>query len=124
MNKFERIFLYTVLAILVFYVFLVDNNAESQVAIQEEIRTRSILIVNDEGREVVMLCSNEAGHGGIVIFNKESTVATNMMATEDGGMVSIANKAGKLVAIMGVDENDNGEIRVYNKNRKVIGSLP
>jgi hypothetical protein len=35
MKKLERIFLYTVLAILVFYVFLVDGNVESQVAIQE-----------------------------------------------------------------------------------------
>ena len=49
MKAFERIFLYTVLAVLIFYMFLVDGNVESQVAIQEEIRARSIIIVNDEG---------------------------------------------------------------------------
>jgi hypothetical protein len=53
MKKLERIFLYTVLAMLVFYVFLVDGNVESKVAIQEEIRARHIVIVNDAGREVV-----------------------------------------------------------------------
>jgi len=35
MKALERIFLYSVLAVLVFYVFLVDGNVESQVAIQE-----------------------------------------------------------------------------------------
>ena len=37
MKAFERIFLYSVLAILVFYVFLVDGNVESKEVIQEEI---------------------------------------------------------------------------------------
>ena len=36
----------------------------------------------------------------------------------------VTNKDGTLVAGMGVNENDNGEIRVYNKNRNVIGNLP
>ena len=61
MKAFERIFLYSVLVILVFYVFLVDNNAESQVAIQEEIRARSIVIVNDVGQEVVLLSASANG---------------------------------------------------------------
>ena len=102
MKAFERIFLYTVLAILVFYVFLVDGNVESQVAIQEEIRARRISIVNDEGREVVKLLTND----------------------EDNGVVQIYNKDGTLVAEMRVSKNDNGEILVGNKNNKVIGSLP
>lgn len=58
MKKLERIFLYTVLAILVFYVFLVDGNVESQVAIQEEILARRIAIVNDAGQEVVLLSTS------------------------------------------------------------------
>ena len=102
MKKFERIFLYSMLAILFFYVFLVDGNVESQEAIQEEIRARSIVIVNDEGREVVKLLTND----------------------EDNGVVQIYNKNGTLVAEMRVSKNDNGEILVGNKNNKVIGSLP
>ena len=147
MKTFERIFLYTVLAILVFHVFLVDGNVESQVAIQENIRARYISIVNDEGQEVVMLSSDKAGHGGVIIYNKDGTVAASMMAREDGGMIGSANKAGALVTIMGVteddnglilvankvgncgvimdvNENENGEIRVYSKDGKEIASLP
>ena len=59
MKAAERIFLYTVLAILVFYVFLVDGNVESQVAIQEEIRAKRIVIVNDAGQEVIKLLTND-----------------------------------------------------------------
>ena len=102
MKKLERIFLYTVLAILVFYVFLVDNKVESRVAIQEEIRARRIVIVNDAGQEVVKLLTND----------------------EDNGVVQIYNKDGTLVAEIRVSKNDNGEILVGNKNNKVIGSLP
>ena len=102
MKALERIFLYTVLAILVFYVFLVDDNVESKVAIQEEIKARRIAIVNDAGQEVVKLLTND----------------------EDNGVVQIYNKDGTLVAEMRVSKNDNGEILVGNKNNKVIGSLP
>jgi len=102
MKAFERIFLYSVLAILVFYVFLVDNKVESKEAIQEEIRARRIVIVNDVGKEVVKLLTND----------------------EDNGVVQIYNKDGTLVAEMRVSKNDNGEILVGNKNNKVIGSLP
>ena len=109
MKAFERIFLYTVLAILVFYVFLVDNKVESRVAIQEEIRARRIVIVNDAGQEVVRLLTNDEDNGVVQIHN---------------GVVQIYNKDGTLVAEMRVSKNDSGEILVGNKNNKVIGSLP
>ncbi|GAF78415.1 unnamed protein product [marine sediment metagenome] len=109
MKKLERIFLYTVLAILVFYVFLVDGNVESKMAIQEEIKARRIAIVNDVGQEVVKLLTNDEDNGVVQIYN---------------GVVQIYNKDGTLVAEMRVSKNDNGEILVGNKNNKVIGSLP
>jgi len=108
-KKLERIFLYTVLAILVFYVFLVDGNVESKMAIQEEIKARRIAIVNDVGQEVVKLLTNDEDNGVVQIYN---------------GVVQIYNKDGTLVAEMRVSKNDNGEILVGNKNNKVIGSLP
>jgi len=70
MKAFERIFLYSVLAILVFYVFLIDNKVESQVAIQEEIRARRITIVNDAGQLVIRLFSL-LNNGEIIIYDKD-----------------------------------------------------
>jgi len=109
MKAFERIFLYSVLAVLMFYVFLVDGNVESKVAIQEEIKARRIAIVNDAGREVVKLLTNDEGNGVVQIHN---------------GVVRIFNKEGSLVAEMRVSKDDSGEILVGDKNHKVIGSLP
>jgi len=147
MKALERIFLYTVLAILVFYVFLIDNNAESQVAIQEEIRARSILIVNDAGQEVVKLWANK--NGGIVsVYNKIGTPVAGICTFEYGGAMGVNNKAGNpVVNMMGFkgnedspaicvyskdgniivalgDYKDDGLIEVYNKKSDMIGSLP
>lgn len=87
MKAIERIFFYSVLAILVFYVFLVDNNVESQGAIQEEIRARRIVIYNDAGQEVVWLSADKDGYGGIVIDNKDGTPVAGMVADENGGSI-------------------------------------
>ena len=54
MKAFERIFLYSVLAVLVIYVFLVDSNVEGKVAIQEEIRAKSISIMNNAGQKLLV----------------------------------------------------------------------
>jgi len=144
MKAFERIFLYTVLAILVFYVFLVDGNVESQEAIQEEIRVRMIEIVNDEGQPVIVLLAdknggtilvgnkndisvvrmgaNEDGSGVEVIYNKDGTHGVKMTASASGGTMSVNNQDGTPVAMMG--GRGNGVIAVLNESGKVIGSLP
>jgi len=124
MKKFERIFLYSVLAILVFYVFLVDENVESQVAIQEEILAKRIAIVNDAGQEVVLLSTSEDDNGAIVIYNKNGTPVAYMGADEYGGIMGVSDKDGDFVAYMGASDEDNGEITVFNKSGKVIGTLP
>lgn len=109
MKSFERFFLYSVIAILAFHVFLVDDNVESQVAIQEEIRARHIAIVNDVGRKVVELGSNDEGNGLVLIHN---------------GVVRLFNKEGGLVAEMRVTKEESGEMVVGNKNHKLIGKIP
>jgi len=122
MKAFERIFLYSVLAVLVFYVFLVDSNVESKVAIQEEIRARSIVIVNDAGQVAVRLWVYEGG-GGVTVYHKNGTLVASMRAYESGGGTTFLNKAGAIVASIGACE-DGGEVAVCNKHGKVIGSLP
>lgn len=103
MKTFERIFLYSVLAILVFYVFLVDNNAESQAVIQEEIRARSIRIVDDKGQATIFLKSDE--HYG-------------------GGQIQIYNKYHQMVVMIAVDSNNEGSISImdmYGKKGRNYG---
>jgi len=91
MKALERILIYSVLAILVLYVFLVNDNVESKIAIQEEIRARSIVIVDDEGQEAIKLCANK-----------------------NGGAISIYNKAGKDPINISIDDNGYGMIVIYD----------
>jgi len=125
MKALERIFLYSALAILVFYVFLVDGNVESKVAIQEEIRARRIIIVNDEGQEVIMLCadSRTGGGGRVDILNGNGTSGLFMSAGKKGGGIGVKDKYGNLVISMFAVE-DTGTIAVCDRDGKVIGSLP
>ncbi len=119
MKKLERIFLYTVLAILVFYVFLVDGNVEGQVAIQEEILARRIAIVNDAGQEVVLFFVDEDDNGLLVIYNKDSTPFVTMGADVDGGLIAVNNKDDTSTAFMGANV-DGGVIGIYNKDSTPI----
>jgi hypothetical protein len=112
MKAFERIFLYSVLAVLVFYVFLVDGNVESQVAIHEDIRARRIAIVNDEGQIVAILCSNEDGNGIIGVCNKDGTTVAGMGASESGGRMEIDNDEGREVVLLSADSRTEGGGRV------------
>jgi hypothetical protein len=93
-------------------------------AIQEDIRAKSIIIVNDEGQEVIRLGSFQEGNGIIGITDKAGTTVASMGAGKDGGRISITNKAGTPVVDMVANEKDNGEIRVFNNSGKEIGSLP
>ena len=109
MKVFERIFLYSVVSLLVFYVFLVDGNVESKEVIQEEIRARSIAIVDDEGQVVVSLWTSKDG-GVINIANKDGITVANISANENGGAIGIFNKTGTPATSMGAAKEGNGAI--------------
>jgi len=112
MKKLERIFLYSVLALLVFYVFLIDGNVESQVAIQKDIRAKRIVIVNDEGQEVVWLFANKDGNGVIGVCNKDGTVVAGVGASKSGGTMEIYNDEGQKVVLLSADSRTEGGGRV------------
>ena len=123
MKAFERIFLYSLLAVLIFYVFLVGNKVESQVAIQEEIRARRIVIVNGAGQEVVELGANKNG-GIISVANNEiGAFSVYVFIDEhDNGMIAITNKFGISVAEIGV-YYDSGAIGVKDKYGIPVASM-
>ena len=114
MKKFERIFLYSVLAILVFHLFLVDEKAESQLAIQEEIIARSIVIVDKDGYPVIMMGADEDDVGAISIYDKGNPVIS-IGVDKDGGLISVGNKESFVVSIGVAGASGGGIINVSNK---------
>jgi hypothetical protein len=139
MKLFERIILYTVIAIMAFHVFMVDDKAESQVAIQEEIRARRISIVNDKGREVIGIRTTPENGGAIAIydqngsielvmasssivtFNKNGRGGITMTTSDEGGSISIDDKKG-VTGIKIFVGNESSLITTYDKNG-VMGTL-
>lgn len=83
MKRLERILLYLVLAVLIFYIFLVNDNVESKATIYDEIRVRNLVIVDSEGREAVRLTTNKNG-GAIRIYNKAGKYPIEI-SIDDGG---------------------------------------
>ena len=148
MKVWERIFLYSVIVIMAFHLFLVDSKVESQVRVQEEIRAKRIVIMNDEGQPVVILWAYEEGGGVVSIYNRDGAGGINMGAyKEDGGRIDIYNKAGTPVVgigttvgergfigisndigntVVGMTHTDEGHggIYVFDRDRKPLDSLP
>lgn len=121
MKAFERIFLYSVLAVLLFYVFLVDSNVESKMAIQEGIRARSIVIVNDTGQEVVLLYATISGSGEMEIYNKDGKAVVGMGVNGYYNRVmNFSNKAGIGFVDIGADKEDSGDIFFNNKTGYLV----
>ena len=116
MKAFERIFLYTALAILFFYVFLVDGNVESQVAIQEKIVAKNIIVVDDEENEVLQISSIDEG-GRIIINDKDGSEVIVMRASDEGGgIVATLARDGASGTLMYSEDLSGGKILVYNNN--------
>jgi translation initiation factor IF-1 len=125
MKVFERIFLYSIIAILIFHVFLVDERVESQPSFSEEIRTKKITIVNNEGAGVIELYSYSAG-GVILVKNKRDVESVTIgTAVGGGGNISVKKEDGTVVAIMGVTNIGGGKVSVKNeKGNEVAGMAP
>ncbi len=117
MKILERIFLYSVIAIMAFHLFLVDEKVESQVTVQEEIRTKRISIVNDAGKEVIWLGASKKGDGGIFIRNKDDASVVNMLVSESGGgTITVSNKTGYPIVTMITDEKGDGGVFIRNQD--------
>jgi len=116
MKAFEKIFLYSVLAGLVFYMFLLDGKVENKFVMQGEgIKTKSISIVNDVGKEVISLGVNEED-GEIKVYNKYGDFVFFISTDKDGdGLMSIANKYGPVV-VVGNYKDGGGIISICNKD--------
>ncbi len=130
-------------ALLVALVALVGYGATQ--GVPEEIRARKFVVLNEEGREVVVIDSWELGGwittypgkgdylpsislahtddgGGLLeLFNKDGGRGVQLQGMNNvggGGGVVVANKSGKAVVSALANPDGNGGFGVYNKNGK------
>ena len=95
--------------------------AKSQDKNLGDITVNSIEVVNNDGKVVVGLSSDEDG-GTLMLYNNDGTSAAGLIAAEDGGGLGIFNNDGKLVAGLNAAEN-GGLLDIYNKHEKRVATL-
>ena len=94
MKKLERILIYSILAVLVFYVFLVNSNVESKDTIYEEIKVKNLIVVDSLGREAIRLTTNTNG-GTIYFFDKAGKNPIGLSINDSGyARIIIYDKTG------------------------------
>ncbi len=76
----------------------------------ENIKAKSLDIVNDNGKTVLHLGVRSSGAGGFWITDKNGNRVTKLNQDINGGRISIINKEGKEAATLLIDENGNGKL--------------
>lgn len=104
-----------------FQLFLVDNKVESQVRVQDEIRAKRIIVVNDKGQKFVEIGTYEEG-GAVSVFNKAGTIVY-IFTDKIGGGISVVNKAGHIITAMGYGAGEKGFVSIGNNIGKPVVSM-
>jgi hypothetical protein len=106
--------------LLVALVALVSYGATE--GVPDEIRAKKFAVVNEEGREVVVIES--WAHGGwIATFPAKGLYLPSFLLshTDDGhGLLTVRNKDGKDIVYAGATESGSGALAVFNKDGKNI----
>lgn len=124
MSKYERLVIYPLLFLSLFYALTGVNVVNATQQLWDKIVAKEIVIVNDQGDTVASLKYDEKRENvSLELFTNEGARAVSILAYEDGGAMGIFNQEGNLTVAM---QNDNhaGGLFLYNgtnKETKLIG---
>ena len=117
MSKYERLIIYPLLFITLFYAVTGVSVVKATQQMFDRIVAREIVVVNNEGQEVAVLKYDEQkDNTSFELFNNEGHRVVSLLSYEDGGAVGIFNKEGHLTAAI-QNEANAGAILVYNGTR-------
>ncbi len=86
---------------------------EAPAPVLEEMRVRSLDVVNDDGVAVVHLGVRSSGAGGFWLTDASGRRVVHLNQTLRGaGRVSVSNAAGGDAAVLSADDNDEGYLRL------------
>jgi len=86
--------------------------------VYDVIRAKKVGIVNNEGKEVLLLSTTMDNSGGnISIYNKSGNCVISLWTIKEDGTISINNNSGKSVVTLETIEQ-GGHISIYDKTSK------
>ena len=99
-----------------------SNSANNDIL--DEIKAKSLTIINADGDERIILGTDENKNGHIKLQN-EYGITTNLIKTDiDGnGHYSLSNHTGQEILSLKRGEGDGGLINVYNRNNESIAQI-
>ncbi len=121
MAKWERLVVYSLLLVALFMGFRSNQQLITAMeGVSEEIRAKRFVVVNELGREMVVLDSSREGGGLVVLNNEGMPVGALGAGAAGGGVFGLWNPRGDERISMGSTTQDHGGIWVYDRNGKDI----
>lgn len=80
--------------------------------------------INDKFSDKLALITNTIDGGGYFSLLNNNTEKIRLSTPDAGGRIGISNKRNKRVAYIGAQDNQDGNITIYNSNEETIGSIP
>ncbi len=118
MSKYERLIIYPLLFIALFYALTGVNVVKATQEIWDRIVARELVIVNDEGSTVASLkYDDKKDNVFFELYNKEGKRVVSFLSYEDGGAIGIFNSDGHLTASLQNDEK-TGALYIFNGTKK------
>ncbi|NMB02433.1 MAG: hypothetical protein GX971_13110 [Firmicutes bacterium] len=119
MSKYERLIIYPLLFIALFYALTGINVVNATQQVLDKIIAREILVVNDEGNTVASIkYDQEKEDVSLELFNNEGTRVVSLLSYDDGGAIGVFNTEGHLTAAI-QNEANAGSVLVYNGTRQM-----
>ncbi len=124
MGKLERVIVYSLLVAALF-LGLRSNSQQTLVArndILQEVRARSVVIVDDQGREMAVLSSHSFG-GTLEILGPEGTTVGSVAALPSGGVVQVFNNDETTVGALAASARGGGAVIVLQDDGTTAAAM-
>ena len=94
------------------------SSEESSMNLSEEVRTKKLVIVNDDGQEVIIAGAGIAGDGILKVKNKsgQDLIYAGPDAEEGHGLLTVSNKSGEDIIIASSSADGDGAFIVKDKS--------
>ena len=119
MSKYERLIIYPLLFIALFYALTGVNVVNATQQILDKIVAREVVVVNDQGNTVASLKYDQQKQDvSLELFNDDGIRVVSLLSYDDGGAIGVFNQEGHLTAAI-QNEADAGTVLVYNGTRQM-----
>ena len=119
MSKYERLIIYPLLFIALFYALTGISVVNATQQILDKIVAREVVVVNDEGNTVASLKYDQQKQDvSLELFNDEGNRVVSLLSYDDGGAIGVFNQDGHLTAAI-QNEADAGSVLIYNGTRQM-----